>query len=66
MQQPEQAWVRVCLEESSIVFGPRTSVPSFFSGLQETWPPCAEKPLAQAKGEEMVEEGGTMLKCGSF
>lgn len=42
--------MRVCLEELSIVFGPRTSAPCFFSGLQETWPPCAEEPFGTGQG----------------
>lgn len=42
--------MRVCLEEPSIVFGPRTSAPCFFSGLQETWPPCAEEPFGTGQG----------------
>lgn len=42
--------MRVCLEELSIVSGSRTSAPCFFSGLQETWPPCAEEPFGTGQG----------------
>lgn len=57
-RQSEWVRVRVCLEELSIVFGPRTSVPCFFSGLQETWPPCAEEPFGTGQGRGNGGGGG--------
>lgn len=60
MRPPQPKWVqvRVCLEEPSIVFGPRTSVPGFFSGLQETWPPCAQEPFGIGQGRGNGGGGG--------
>lgn len=57
----EQA--HVCLEESSIVFGPCTSVLCFFSSIQETWQPCAEEPFGTGQGRgNVVCVGGTQCK----
>lgn len=39
-------------------FGPCTSVPCFFSGLQETWPPCAEEPFGTGQGRGNGGGGG--------
>lgn len=61
-QRPKWVQVRVCLEELSIVFGPRTSVPCFFSGLQETWPPCAEEPFGTGQGRGSGGGGGHRVK----
>ena len=58
----EWVQVRVCLEELSIVFGPRTSVLGFFSGLQETWPPCAEEPFGTGRGRGNGGGGGHGVK----
>lgn len=52
--------VRVCLEDASIVFGSHTSVPCFFSGLQETWPPCAEEPFGTGQGRGNGGGGGCL------
>lgn len=54
--------MRVCLEELSIVFGPCTSVACFFSGLQETWPPCAEEPFGTGQGRGNGGGGGHSVK----
>lgn len=64
MRPPQPKWVqvRVCLEEPSIVFGPRTSVPGFFSGLQETWPPCAQEPFGTGQGRGNGGGGGHAVK----
>ncbi len=61
-RQSEWVQVRVCLEEFSIVFGPYTSVPCFFSGLQETWPPCAEEPFGTGQGRGNGGGGGHSVK----
>lgn len=50
--------ISVCLEELSIVFGPPASVLCFFSGLQETWPPCAQEPFGTGQGERKCWWGG--------
>lgn len=58
----EWVQVRVCLEELSIVFGPRTSALCFFSGLQETWPPCAEEPFGTGQWRGNGGGGGHSVK----
>lgn len=62
--------VRVCLEDSCIVFGLPTSAPRFFGRPQETRPPCAEKPFGTGRrvGNRRGGHGGHWLekKNGSF
>lgn len=64
MRPRPSKWVQVhvCLEELSIVFGPCTSVPCFFSGLQETRPPCAQEPFGTGQGRGNGGGGGAWCK----